>query len=145
MHTITLTVYNFDELSDTAKEKARDWYREVAAWDNDAFDRMIDDASHVGLIINSLSANFGNEGYFSASAEACAIAILAEHGEACETYKTALRFQVEHEEADFLRDLLEDYSVMLNQELAYQRSDEYVDEQIGANAYTFTIDGKREG
>ena len=29
------TVYQFDELSDAAKEKARDWYREASA--DDAF------------------------------------------------------------------------------------------------------------
>jgi hypothetical protein len=145
MHTITTTVYNFDELSDTAKEKARDWYREGAAWDNDAFGIIRDDASRVGLIINSLSANFGNEGYFTESADACMQAILEEHGENCETYKTALRFQAEGDALAFLSALLEEYRVMLDQDLAYQSSDEYVDEQIGANAYTFTIDGKREG
>lgn len=30
MRTETVTIYKFDELSDRAKEKARDWYREGA-------------------------------------------------------------------------------------------------------------------
>ena len=33
IETTTRTLYKFDELSDEAKEKARDWYREAGAGD----------------------------------------------------------------------------------------------------------------
>jgi hypothetical protein len=44
------TLYNFDELSDRAKEKAREWYRE-GALDFDWYDSVYDDASHIGDIL----------------------------------------------------------------------------------------------
>jgi hypothetical protein len=42
--TIEITAYSFDELSDKAKEKARDWYREQStSYDNYVFEPVIDD------------------------------------------------------------------------------------------------------
>lgn len=47
--TITKTVYQFDELGDQAKEKARDWWREcVEASD---YDSVIEDAAHMAELL----------------------------------------------------------------------------------------------
>jgi hypothetical protein len=50
--TTVKTVYSFDELSDRAKEKARDWYREVSAQDFADFSAecVLEDASRLALL-----------------------------------------------------------------------------------------------
>jgi hypothetical protein len=45
--TITQTVYQFDELDDAAKERARDWYREASYGDTSDFDCEIDEFVHI--------------------------------------------------------------------------------------------------
>lgn len=47
---ITSTVYKFDELSDRAKERARDWWRELESQDSD-WSCMYDDFEQVAKII----------------------------------------------------------------------------------------------
>lgn len=49
--TIVQEVYQFDELSDAAKEKARDWYREASCGDTSDFDCVIEDFQRVAEII----------------------------------------------------------------------------------------------
>lgn len=171
MKTINVKVYEFDELSDGAKENARIWYRN-GALDYDWWETMYDDAKSVGLKITGfdLDRNRHATGEFITSARECADAILKQHGESCESFKTAEaflkerdeivdtapkdengEFENEHEldgklddcEADFLKAILEDYSVMLQNEYEYLLSDENVDETIRINKYTFTKDGKR--
>ena len=106
--------------------------------------------------------------------EQCANAILSEHGKDCETFKTAKKFladiaklnaeieavdgdnetNCEYEvwqdkrgelESEFLKSILEDYSIMLQKEMEYQTSNEQIDEAIRANEYTFTESGKCYG
>src|SRR5205809_4336111 len=48
--TIETTVYTFDELSEDAKEKARDWFRE-GNLDNDWWDYIYEDADRVAAIL----------------------------------------------------------------------------------------------
>ncbi|UGY23785.1 antitoxin of toxin-antitoxin stability system [Bradyrhizobium septentrionale] len=47
MRTITIELFQFDELSDAAKVKARDWYREASAGDIDFADSIYEDASEI--------------------------------------------------------------------------------------------------
>lgn len=49
--TITKEVYQFSELSDAAKNTARDWMRECQAQDNDLLDRNLDDFETVAKIL----------------------------------------------------------------------------------------------
>lgn len=51
MRVIETTVYQFDELSDKAKERARSWYREASAGDNYLAESVIDDAVRIGELI----------------------------------------------------------------------------------------------
>lgn len=46
--TIEVELFKFDELTDKAKEKARDWYREASAGDNYFSESVIEDAVKVG-------------------------------------------------------------------------------------------------
>lgn len=47
MRTKQITLYQFDELSDKAKERAREWYREVSAGDNDFADFPTEDFAEI--------------------------------------------------------------------------------------------------
>ncbi|CAB4213043.1 hypothetical protein UFOVP1444_53 [uncultured Caudovirales phage] len=171
MQIIETKVYTFDELSDSAKDKARQWYRE-GALDHEWWDCTYDDAKTIGLKITSfgLDRDRGAEGVFIADAEECAHKIEKEHGETCETFKTAkdylakrdacvnaaekdsngelidergLELDLDDLDTAFLASLLEDYAIILQKEYEYLLSDEAVDESIIANEYTFTEGGKR--
>jgi len=163
MKEIIMKVYKFEELNEEAKEKAREWYREGI--DNTyPWEYINDDAKTIGLIINSLDQHRQNEGHFEHSAEDTAKRIIDQHGEHCSTSKTAKEYlavikslipdeegylslydqdKEKQAEADFLHSLLEEYMIMLDNEIDYQYSDEAVDENIRINEYEFTKNGKR--
>ncbi len=166
MRIIEIKLYKFNELSESAKEKARDWYREGAfRIDQDAFDYVQGDSEDIGLRIVSLrptGIQGNNEGRFITTAQECAEKVLANHGDACETHKTAKAYLkdraalavdddgdfVDQDAADeltrdFLYSLLEDYRIMFEKEVDYQNSDSAVNEMIEANEYEFTEDGER--
>ena len=99
--------------------------------------------------------------------------IMSEHGEICETYKLAKNFIYEWDElvkkhsdgiktdkvseenewefdkdadeleAEFLRDLLEEYSSILQKEYEYLTSENSIIETIEANGYEFTEEGRQ--
>lgn len=167
--TKTITLYEFNELDERAKEKARDWWRE-GGLDWEWWDNTYDDAKQIGLEITSfdLDRNKHAKGKFVDDAEYCAKAIIENHGETCETYKTAKAFlqrldslateypedsegyrgadyedEKQTEEEEFLHLLLQDYASMLQQECDYLQSDEHIDEMIKINEYTFTEEGNR--
>lgn len=51
MKTVGIDLYTIDELSDSAKEKARDWYRECFSWDNHWSEYVIDEAIEQGNLL----------------------------------------------------------------------------------------------
>ncbi len=161
MKVIKTNVYQFNELDDKAKEKARNWYRE-SAMDHEWWDFTYEDAALIGLKITSfdLDRNRHAKGKLIEHPEAVAKKILKEHGDKTDTYKLADAFLVAYRHAvkmndddskqeelaeEFERDLIEEYSMMLQRESDYLVSSEAVDESIIANEYTFTKDGKRFG
>ena len=158
MKTIETKVYEYYELSDDAKEKARQWYKSTDFGD-EWWEPDYEDAKTVGLKLEyfGLDRNRHATGEFIISAIDCALKIENEHGDKTETYKTARTFinetrkmdsdSAEYEDAcdEFRRSILEDYSIILQKDYEYTMSDEYVMEAIEANGYTFTIDGKRFG
>lgn len=159
MKILQIKVYEFSELSEDAKEKAREWFREGYSFET-WWEGVYEDAANIGIKITSfnLDRNRHAEGIFTENAETVASAIIENHGKDCETYKTAKAFQyaitvhssnmeevIEDAEEEFLKSLLEDYSIILQHEYEYLLSNESVDENIQANEYTFTETGKREG
>ena len=162
MREIKVKLYQFDELSEDAKEKARQWFREG----NDGYfewEHVQEDAKTIGLEIQSLDHHRANRGGFITSAPECIEDILANHGESCDTYKTAKKYEPTFKELEamrdnddekfddafanaeygFLYDLLEDYRAILEREMDHLNSNEYIDEIITVNEYEFTEDGKR--
>jgi hypothetical protein len=119
-----------------------------------------------------LDRNRHATGKFINGALDSAHAIEKEHGKEAETYKTAQSYlkdrgalvtkyanknnpdTVDEEKTDdfdsecdelddeFLKSLLEDYSIMLQKESEYKTTDEAIIETIQANDYDFTEDGK---
>jgi len=172
MRTIRTKVYQFSELSESAKKKAIEWYlstNDVSfAWDNTK-----EDAEQIGLKIESLDDHRPNTGEFIESAESTAQQIIENHGKHCETYKTAAAFLEDRDELvtkhsdgintnkvaeynewefdqecdeleeEFLKSILEDYRIMYNNDIDHENSDEYIIEQITVNGYEFKADGTR--
>lgn len=164
-----ITTYKYDELSDAAKEKARAWFAQGALV-HEWWDFIYDDAARCGLKITSfdLGRRRHAEGKLTMSAIDVAMKIKSEHGEACETYKTAMEFigvhdeyhgvngkitlagddsydleqEFEDHETEFLRSILDDFSIILQKEYEFQLSEEVIEEAIRAGDYDFLESGK---
>lgn len=173
MKTISVNLYELSELSDKAKQKAISNLSDINV-SHDWWDCTYDDAENIGLKITSfdLDRNRGAKGKFITSGSEVAEKIMQEHGESCETFKTAEQFlsdwanlvikysdgknmdrvaegneydfdnEADDLEAEFLNSLLEDYSIMLQKESEYLQSDAAIIETINANDYVFYSDGE---
>lgn len=160
MKTINVNVYQYSELSDKAKENARDWYQRGDTFDFE-WDSMKEDAKNIGLSLTEWEYCCSINGDFIGSGRECAEKIIKEHGKTCETYKTAKSFLVELKKADkeyektgpeakkeeveaeFLKSLLEDYRIMTDKQFEYTQSEEAIAETMEANEYTFLENGTR--
>jgi hypothetical protein len=169
MRTIETKVYSFNELSEAAKENAVNRLCTINT-DYGWWESTYEDAHTIGLNIKefALDGYRHAQGEFNLSAAEVAQNILNEHGEQCETYKTASSFlegfnpkfaeymdessehyeskeredELQELEDDFLNSLLEDYASILQREYEYQTSKEAIIETILANEYEFTENGK---
>lgn len=170
MRTIITKVYQFSELSEQAKQKAVETMQDINV-DYDWWQSTYEDAENIGLKITSfdLDRNRHAKGEFTLSANEVAQNIFNNHGEDCDTYKTAQTFMetwqpvfnaymdknldsyespeseqlLQNFEEDFLNDILEDYSIMLQNECEYQQSEAAIIETIEDNEYEFKADGTR--
>lgn len=166
MKTIEIKLYSFDELSDEAKQKAIEKLSDINV-DYDWGDCTYEDAANIGLKITSFDLERGSyvNGVFTIPAVEVAAKIVQEHGETCETHKTALQFgidyaklkekykitdeddweeicEIEALEEAFLSDLCEHYLKILRDEYEYVTSAEAIIETIKANEYDFLESGK---
>jgi hypothetical protein len=171
--TTTRTIYTFDELLDSAKEKAIDGLR-YSNIDYEWWDQTYEDAKNIGLKIDGfgLDRDRHAKGSFIEDAIYCANKIIAEHGEMCETHKTAKAFlsdwaelvtkysdgintdqvaedneykfdkEADELEREFLKSILEDYSIILQNDMEYLTSDEAILELIESMEYEFTEEGE---
>ena len=119
-----------------------------------------------------LDRSRGATGNFIEGAEDTANLVIDNHGEPCETYKTSqgyisdraelvkkysdgkainivsedneYDFDAECDEldAEYLKSIIEDYSILLQKEYEYLTSDDAIVETIEANEYEFTEDGE---
>ncbi len=172
MKTIKTKVYQFNELSDEAKEKAIERFADINV-DHDWWECTYEDAATVNLKLTEFDIDRSSycKGQFIENAEDTANAIVKHHGESCETHKTAINYldeidqlwvkwpeKLDDEDYDeneaerenqqqmladeFLKDILEDYRIMLQKEYEYLTSEEAIVETITINEYDFTEDGK---
>jgi len=156
-------LYKFSELSNEAKDKAIEKLWDINV-EFDWWNFTYEDAEQAGLKITGFDFDRGYcNGNFITNAEFSAKKIIEDHGENCETYKTAKQYltelstakgihsiadmpdeEFEHDDLDneFLKSLLEDYRIILKQEYEFQTSKDAIIETIEANDYEFTEDGK---
>jgi len=159
MKTKTITLYQFDELSDQAKQKAIadncginvDYW----CW----WHSIYDDAETIGLKITGfgLDRNRHCTGHEMSNANTLTIAhkIKIEHGFDTPTYKLADEYIKEYAaldddidagelldfENEFLNSLLEEYSILLQREYEWLTSEETIVDSLRANEYEFLEDG----
>ena len=170
MRIIETKVYPFSELSDDAKQRAIENLSNINV-DYNWWESTYEDAERIGLKITAfdLDRNRHANGTFELSANEVAANIFSEHGETCETFKTATKFMEEwqpvfseylNEESEkyesreseealmeledqFLKSILEDYSIMLENECEHLQSKEAIIETIESNEYEFNEFGNR--
>ena len=163
--TITVTAYSFDELSDKAKDKARQWWRDLLDV-YDVSDATTTDAADVAIELPSwdLGGRPTCTVRFADRPGHTAKLILANHGESCDTHTAAKEYldaeavavamedagdvdgaadKMDEAESAFRKALERAYAAMLKAEYEHAYSDEATDENIRANEYLFTEDGKR--
>lgn len=165
-------VYPFDELSDESKEKAIEGLYDINLF-YEWWEGVFEDALSARLKLTEFDIDRASycHGEFVEYAKETADAIIENHGESCETYKTAEGYAAEcaklwqkypvkldvdgddenewdrekaQEELDdeFLKSILEDYRITLQKEYEYLGSEDAIIETIEANEYEFTEDGK---
>lgn len=166
MRTIRIKLYKFSELTKGAQTNAINQLSDINVDSEYWFNGIYTDAEDIGLRLGGFefdSASFVRNltGEFIISANEVAANILKDHGESCETYKTALSFMevwqpvfskyMETEEGEdrlieiedkFLTCLIIDYKNLLQTEYDYQTTEKSIIETIEANEYEFTKDGK---
>ena len=173
MKTKTINTYSYSELTGRAKDKAREW---LSLGGPDYWENANEDANSIGLKIteSNVDRNRHAKGHFIHSPEECAQKITEEHGDTCETFKTASAYLLavkalgdrpengytcpagDYDYAkseawesartslddDFLKDVLEDYSMLIQRDYEYSYSEECCSENAEANDYQFDENGR---
>ena len=165
MKTLTVNLYEFSELDKHIQEKVIQQNNDINFHSN-WWEYIYLDAEEIGLKITGFELDNGNycNGEFISNYYDTANLIIKNHGENCNTYKTAANFlkeytlkselvgdndnpfnsgvsEIEHLQQQFLDDLLYDYLTILKTEYEYLTSDEAIIETIEANGYTFEANG----
>jgi hypothetical protein len=171
MRTETIKIYQFEELSDTAQEKAIQEFQYINV-DHEWWDSVFEDASQIGLKITEFDTGqtAACKGKWIEDAKDVADKIIENHGDVCETHRDAKQFLTdlaaaktafeaqpdydaeyddfdgsgEYEELceEFKKTILEDYLLILRKEYQYLLGEEAIKDTILANEYEFTEDGK---
>ena len=161
MKTVNVTLYEYNELSKEAKQKVLRENADINVF-FDWWDSTYEDADNIGLKINSfeIDQNKNAKGKFTENCYTVATNIMEQHGNDCNTYKTAERFiedikpicdfndatgqsedTIATMEEQFLKDILSNYADILESECKYILKDENVIATIEANEYLFLEDG----
>lgn len=166
-----IRLFPFTQLSEEAQEKALESLSDINV-DCDWWESVYIDAEEVGLKIISFDIDRGLycKGNFIKDAVYTAYKIKDDHGEDCETFKTATTFLLERDkivteapkdenndyedesllddnldeiESVFLKDILEDYRIILSKEYEYLTSKEAIIATINFYEWEFLEDGTR--
>jgi len=172
MKTHTIISYSFNELSAEAQQTAINNMDDINV-DFNWWEYTYEDAKNIGIKIEEFDIDRGaycNIKFIDSALE-IANKIKSEHGEECNTYKTAAEFldnydklvakysdgdgekvkegneqdfdnEADDLEQDFKTEISEDYLKILRDEYEYLTSSDAIKETILANDYDFTADGK---
>jgi len=143
MRTIEVKLYQFAELSETAKEYALNELYDINV-SYDWWDCVYDDAKDIGLEITEFDlCHMEIDGNLLHDLPAVKKAITTQHGRSCDTYKYVQSFDMRTDVDfnDFKYGLLQEYLSMLQKESDYQTSKEAIIKSIECNEYEFDENG----
>jgi len=146
MRTIEVKLYTFNELSEEAKNKALEKLAEINV-NYEWYEYIYEDAKSIGLNITEFDVDYryNIEGKLTEELPTVVKAILANHGDTTDTYTLAMQYKNKHgddNEDKFLKELLQCYFKMLQDDYRYLTSEEAIIETILANEYEFLDNGK---
>lgn len=153
MGTITINLYQFDELTDKAKEKALEHCRYFGV-EHQWYGAIYEDAKNIGCRIEGFDLGRANDLHLHMDDDHIEIAnaIVENHRETCKTYELATKFKkdfatvteddLDDLEQSFKESLAGEYLQMLHRDYEYLTSDKAVKEMIEVNEYEFHQDGK---
>jgi hypothetical protein len=163
VQTIRRDLYQFDELPENVQDRIVRKQLDCNV-DHDWWDLTYEDAEQVSIkITESDTYRRQIDGCLTDSAEYSIEYILANHGEQCDTCKTAKKYQPlfiadraarrllgeedwedpnEELTEQYLREILKDYLRMLTAEFDYLTSDEAIIETIKSNEWEFDEEGE---
>jgi len=169
MRTEEIKLYKFEELSEESQDTAIESNRDINV-DYDWWTFIYEDAESIGLKITGFDIDRGSYCNGDFILDVCEVSanIFRDHGEECETYKTAENFMEEFQpvfdnymdenhpdyesseseenmmdlEQEFKNSLCEDYRIILTKEYEYLTSYESIKEMLIANEYEFTANGE---
>ena len=147
-----INYYQFDELSENAKQKAIENLYDLNI-DYEWWESVYEDAERIGCKITGFDTDRGSYCEMTLDYETSVIeAILKNHGETCETYKIAKSFEKtildsdgnidSDKAAELKQELQEEYLSALRKEFEYLTSEDAIKETIECNEYEFNKDGK---
>jgi hypothetical protein len=171
--TIRTKVFKFEELNDKAKEVAMNHFANINV-DDRWYENIYSDAENVGIKINGFDIDRGRfcSIVLSNTASDTVDLIIKEHGESCDTYKTAMKHRLAYNalvekysdgtdkttvtpeneydfdnevdtiDDEFKEEIAGDYLTILSNEYDYLTGEESVKETIIINEYYFTRDGR---
>jgi len=142
MKIIEITLYEFDELSESAKKVALNEFCDININDNWWYN-IYEDAKNIQLKITSFNERYWPEIEFLQSPIDTANEIIVQHRKDCKTYEYATYFLIGvNNKSDFHRNLKAEFCTMLSKEYDYLVSDDAIIESIECNEYLFTDEGK---
>lgn len=155
MREITIQAYTFDELSDAAKETARNWFRETmpAAWCDESAASIVNFCEAFGVRMVNYEVDTGSY-YYKTDADNSNFRgidyLLAEKMGLSDGYiigeimrEVFLQNFKEHGALYAFNEALDAGFRSWRDDLAYQDSDESIDEVISINEYEFDHAGNR--
>lgn len=153
--TVTTELFYFNELSDKAQERAREWFRNGLSR-TDWYQSIYDDAKTVGLTITAFELDRCRHvtGKLTCAVRESVNAIIDGHGKDTVTYKMVRGYKnivgrermddVQDHLADGYRDVLcEAYAIILQDKYDYITSDAHVEAELTLNKYEFLENGQR--
>lgn len=156
----TITTYTWDELTEEQQEVALSKYYDINVY-YDWWDSVYEDANMIGLKITAFNIDRGN--YVDMQFESGGSMlntinlIIDNHGDMCDTFKIAKRYEQDIDKAvescddypdeyldelehEFLQEMKTEYLSMLKSDYEYLTSDEAIKETLINNDYDFKVD-----
>lgn len=163
MKTISLNIYQFNELEPEAKQKAINHFSDINV-NYDWWKDVYSDAETIGLKITESDWTYRAhaKGSIIGTHEETARLIMENHGKECNTYKLAdcflsrltalsdlavkeerdLEEEINDRKDEFLNNLLDEYARIIQRQSEELTSDEAIIEGIEANEYEFLKSGE---